>query len=109
MPYTPEELQNMEWYQDLIAADERRYIDRKQSIQIQNMYSSSLGAPVGGDGSQLIRDQDNTVLFFENPYLNKIDEDGESKVVHNLEVKILKTKENDSIINEVLDRTFREL
>ena len=36
-------------------------------------------------------------------------EDESSKIVYDLKVKTLKTKESDTIVEEVLDRRFREL
>ena len=32
MPYTQEELQELEWYQNLINADEKAYISRRDSL-----------------------------------------------------------------------------
>ena len=60
------------------------------------------------DGA-LIRYVSNTILLFEDPYQNQILEDEASKVVYDLRVKKLKTGEGDTIIEEVLNRRFREL
>ena len=54
----------------------------------------------------LLRDESNTILLFEDPYKNQLQEDESSKIVHDLKVNKLKT--NDSI-NEILNRQFREL
>ena len=104
MPYTQEELQNLAFYQNLIDEDEQQYLQQKSLLELQASISGS-----GDDGSLLIRDGTNTILLFEDPYQNQLPEDSSTKVVYDLNVKLLKTKESDTIINEVLDRAFREL
>ena len=104
MPYTQEELQNLTFYQNLIDEDEQQYLQQKSLLMLQASVSGS-----GDDGSLLIRDETNTILLFEDPYQNELPEDPSTKVVYDLNVKLLKTKESDTIINEVLDRSFREL
>ena len=104
MPYTQEELQNLAFYQNLIDEDEQQYLQQKSLLELQASISGS-----GDDGSLLIRDETDTILLFEDPYQNQLPEDPSTKVVYDLNVKLLKTKESDTIINEVLDRSFREL
>jgi len=101
MPYTPEELQNLQWYQDLIDQDEQQYLNRKRWL-------TDNAAPSGSayDGNLLVRNQNGTVLLFENPYQNKLPEDETTMVVHNIVVKSLK---KDESINEFIDRQFEEL
>ena len=104
MPYTQEELQNLAFYQNLIDEDEQQYLQQKSLLELQASISGS-----GDDGSLLIRDETDTILLFEDPYQNQLLEDSSTKVIYDLNVKLLKTKESDTIINEVLDRSFREL
>ena len=104
MPYTLEELKDLTWYQNLINEDEQQYLNKKSLLSRRSSISGS-----AYDGNQLIRDESNKILLFENPYQNQIPEDDSTKVVHNTSVKLLKTKESDTIVNEVLDRQFREL
>ena len=104
MPYTQEELKNLKFYTDLIDADEQQYLQKKLTlIALANVSGSA------NDDAKLIRDQSNAVLLFEDPYKNELLEDDQSKIIHNLKVKKLKTKENDTALNEILDRRFREL
>ena len=104
MPYTQEELQNLAFYQNLIDEDEQQYLQQKSLLMLQASVSGS-----GDNGSLLIRDETDTILLFEDPYQNQLLEDSSTKVIYDLNVKLLKTKESDTIINEVLDRSFREL
>ena len=103
MPYTKEELQSLSFYTNLINEDEQQYLDKKQKLALQAAASGS-----ANDGA-LIRDGSNTILLFEDPYQNQILEDEASKIVYDLRVKKLKTGEGDTIIEEVLNRRFREL
>ena len=100
MPYTQEELKNLTFYQNLIDEDEQQYLQNKASLELR--------AGISGSANQgnLLRDESNTILLFEDPYKNQLKEDESSKIVHDLKVNKLKT--NDSI-NEILNRQFREL
>ena len=62
MPYTPEELQNMAWYQDLLDQDEQQYLTKREYLLGQTDISGS-----AYDGSLMARDPSNTILLFENP------------------------------------------
>lgn len=104
MPYTLEELKNLTWYQNLIDEDEQRYLLKKQTLLERSRASGSAYT-----GHELIVDESGTILLFEDPYKNEIPEDESTKIIHDAKVKLLKTKESDIIINEVLDRDFREL
>ena len=104
MPYTQEELQNLTFYQNLIDEDEQKYLQEKALLMLQSSISGS-----GDNGSLLIRDATETILLFEDPYQNQLPEDPSTQLIYNLNVKLLKTGEKDTIINEVLDRAFREL
>ena len=101
MPYTPEELQQLEWYQNLINADEKAYISRRDSaFQISSVSGSA------DDGSRLVRDSNGVIIIYENPYTNILDEEPENRVIYDTRVDTLK---NDGSINEILEREFREL
>ena len=68
MPYTQEELNKLPFYQNLIDKDEQYYLIKKQKL-VQE--SDALGA--ANDGSQLVRHKnDGSILFFEDPYVNKL-------------------------------------
>ena len=100
MPYTQEELKNLTFYQNLIDEDEQQYLQNKASLELR--------AGISGSANQgnLLRDESNTILLFEDPYANALQEDEESKIVYDLRVKKLKT---DDSLNEILQRDFREL
>ena len=100
MPYTQEELKNLTFYQNLIDEDEQQYLQNKASLELR--------AGISGSANQgnLLRDESNTILLFEDPYANALREDEESKIVYDLRVKKLKT---DDSLNEILQRNFREL
>jgi hypothetical protein len=104
MPYTPEELRELDWYQQLIKADEQAYLSKKEDL-------SAIAKAMGNqyDESLLIRNEANEVLIFENPYRDELLEDETTMLVHDTRVKRLKNKENDYIVNELLDRGFKEL
>tara|TARA_R110001592_G_scaffold140099_3_gene360728 strand:+ start:133 stop:447 length:315 start_codon:yes stop_codon:yes gene_type:complete len=104
MPYTQEELKKLKFYTDLIDADEQQYLQKKAVLTREANLSGSANV-----GTKLIRDQSNTVLLFEDPYKNQLLEDDTSKIIHNLKVKKLKTKESDTVLDEIIDRRFREL
>ena len=103
MPYTQDELKNLEWYQTFLKVDEEKYKQNKLLLLARAQESGSAG------GSDLIRDEQNTILLFENPNTNKIEEDPNSTILHDTEVKRLKTKEGDTVVMQILDRRFREL
>ena len=104
MPYTQEELKNLSFYQKLIDEDEQQYLMRKALLLQQSAASGS-----ADDGFLLTRDESGAVLIFEDPYANKLDEDPSTKIIYNTIIKLLKTTSADTIIDEVLDRDFREL
>ena len=100
MPYTQEELKKLSFYQNLISEDEQQYLENRQALELRAGISGSATVLL------LLRDESNTILLFEDPYKNQLQEDESSKIVHDLKVNKLKT--NDSI-NEILNRQFREL
>jgi|TARA_B100000902_G_C27119003_1_gene817648 hypothetical protein len=103
MPYTQEELQKLDFYKRLTEEDEQQYLQNKEVLTRKAETSGS------ANQSSLVRDSLNKILLFENPYKNELLEDESSKIVYDLKVKTLKTKESDTIVEEILDRRFREL
>ena len=100
MPYTQEELQKLSFYQELINEDEQQYLQKKADLELQADISGS------ANRGAIVRDKSNTILLFEDPYQNQLQEDESSKLVYDLKVKKLKT---DDSINQILSREFREL
>ena len=102
MPYTQEELQNDEFYQNLISQDEQAYEAQRE------LYKTAFLDNGGeNDGSLLVRDQDGTILLFENPYTGLLYEDETTTYLKNLDVEQYKI--NDDILDEILDRNITEL
>ena len=101
MPYTPEELQELEWYQNLLSEDEQQYSVRREYLLGQTDISGS-----AYDGSLMARDSSNTILLFENPYTNVLREDPSTMIVFETEVNGLRKDEG---INDIIDRDFEEL
>ena len=103
MPYTQEELQKLDFYKRLTEEDEQQYLQRKATLEFE--------AGISGSANQgkVVRDGTDTILLFEDPFKNELLEDESSKIVYDLKVKTLKTKESDTIVEEILDRRFREL
>ena len=104
MPYTPEELKELSFYQKLIERDEQQYLLRKQ-IMLEE--ASTVDSP--DDEPYLRRDKDGTILLFEEPSMDALPEDPSTKIVHSTIVKKLKTEESYGVLNEVLDREFKEI
>ena len=104
MPYTQEELKNLKFYQDLIDEDEQKYLNRKDLLTLRSNLSGS-----ADNGELVYRDKSGAVLIFENPYTNRLNEDSTTKIIYDTKLKLLKTTEVDTIIDEVLDRDFEEL
>ena len=102
MPYTQEELKNLPWYQNLIDEDEQAYLTNKDVLETQAAMSGS-----ANDGSLLVRDSQNTILIFENPYTGVLPEDPSTKIVHTSIVN--KLRDDEATINSILDRDFEEL
>jgi len=102
MPYTQEELQNLGFYQNLIDADEQQYLQRKALLRSAAEVSGS-----ADDGSLVLRNDEGTVMIFENPYTGELYDSGpDSKLITNLFSYELK---NDVTVSEILDREFTEL
>ena len=105
MPYTQEELKKLNFYQNLIKADEENYLLRKQTLLDNVAISGS-----ADNGNELMRHKtDGSILLFEDPSMNALPEDPSTKVIHSTIVKKLKTEESYGVLNEVLDREFKEI
>ena len=101
MPYTPEELQQLSWYQNLIDEDEQKYLIKREFLLNKSNISGS-----AYDGSLMARDESNTILLFENPYTNELRQDPSTMIVFKTEVNSLK---KDESINNIIARDFEEL
>tara|TARA_B100001778_G_scaffold179789_1_gene147829 strand:- start:11037 stop:11345 length:309 start_codon:yes stop_codon:yes gene_type:complete len=102
MPYTKEELQELEFYQNLKNEDEQRYINNRDILEARFKASGS-----ADDGTQTIRDEDGNILVFENPFNGQLDPpDENNKIVADMNSEQLK---NNLSINELINREFREL
>ena len=101
MPYTQEELKKLNFYQNLIKADEENYLLRKQTLLDNVAISGS-----ADDGTLLVRDSEDTILIFENPYTGELPHDPSTKIIHSSIVNQL--KDDEASINSVLDRDFEE-
>tara|TARA_R100000742_G_C4237288_1_gene57654 strand:- start:36 stop:344 length:309 start_codon:yes stop_codon:yes gene_type:complete len=102
MPYTQEELQKLEFYQNLIDEDEQRYLSNKAILEADFLVSGS-----ADDGSQTVRDDHGNILVFESPYTGQLaTPDHSNKIVADMNSEHLK---NDMSIDEIISRKFREL
>ena len=101
MPYTQEELQELEFYQNLLSEDEERYLNERNIHILRSQISGS------ADLGATFRDNDGTVLIFESPYTGEIfdDQSPENMVVAS---KISQNLRNDITINDIIGRTFGE-
>ena len=59
MPYTQEELQQLEFYQNLIDEDEQRYLANREIYIARFQASGSADA-----GTQTVRDDEGNILVF---------------------------------------------
>lgn len=101
MPYSKEELKELPFYQNLVDGDEQAYLQNREVIQRKIAISGS-----AYDGNLISRDDDGTILLFEDPYTNKLYEDETTELYVSRVVDQLK---DDDSINDVIDRTIREL
>ena len=101
MPYSKEELKELPFYQNLVDGDEQAYLQSREVIQRNIAISGS-----AYDGNLISRDDDGTILLFEDPYTNKLYEDETTELYVSRVVDQLK---DDDSINDVIDRTIREL
>tara|TARA_R100000734_G_C3248826_1_gene51055 strand:+ start:246 stop:551 length:306 start_codon:yes stop_codon:yes gene_type:complete len=101
MPYSKEELKELPFYQNLVDGDEQAYLQNREVVQRRIAISGS-----AYDGNLISRNEDGTILLFEDPYTGKLYEDETTELFVKRSVNTLK---NDDSINDVIDRSFREL
>tara|TARA_R100000278_G_C5396622_1_gene138086 strand:+ start:161 stop:466 length:306 start_codon:yes stop_codon:yes gene_type:complete len=101
MPYSKEELKELPFYQNLVDGDEQAYLQNRTVAQVRMGISGS-----AYDGGLITRDESGKILLFENPYTGKLYEDETTELFVKRSVDTLK---NDDSINEIIDRSFREL
>ena len=101
MPYSKEELKELPFYQNMVDGDEQAYLQNRELIQRRIAISGS-----SYDGNLITRDEDDTILLFENPYTGKLYEDETTELYVTRVVDKLK---DDDSINQTIDRTIREL
>ena len=101
MPYSKEELKELPFYQNLVDGDEQAYLETRNKLQLEIAISGS-----AYDGNLITRDDNGTILLFEDPYTNKLYEDETTELYVSRVVDRLK---DDDSINQTIDRTIREL
>ena len=97
MPYNVDELEDLQFYQDIILADEIKYNINRTDI-INNFIEEG--------SSDLIRDGSGNFLIFENPDTDGLYTDSYSKVTHST---IVEQMRDDDGINYIIKREFREM
>ena len=102
MPYTQEELQQNEYYQNLITREEQAYEEHRELYR-----TAFLDNGGENDGSLLVRDSDGTILLFENPVSGELYEDETTSYLKTLDVEQYKI--NETILDEVITRDITEL
>jgi hypothetical protein len=102
MPYTKEELENNEYYTNLRDEDEQLYLGQRELYK-----TAFLGNGGTDDGSLLVRDEDGTILLFENPWTEELYKDETTTLIQSLEVEQFKI--NEDILNDVIDRDIVEI
>tara|TARA_B100000131_G_scaffold182565_1_gene176077 strand:- start:2029 stop:2337 length:309 start_codon:yes stop_codon:yes gene_type:complete len=102
MPYTKEELERLEFYQNLIDEDEQRYLQNRAQLEARFFASGS-----ADDGSQTVRDDNGSILVFESPYTGELaTPDHSNKIVADMNTEHL---QNDISIDKIINRRIREL
>ena len=102
MPYTQEELQELEFYQNLIIEDEERYLNERNLLMLRAEYSGS------ADLGYAVRDGEGRLLVFESPYTGEIfDEQDPTSMV--MASRIAEQLINNISIDDIIDRRFGEL
>ena len=101
MPYTPEELQELAFYQNLVNEEEQKYLVERERLQALAGISGS-----AYDGSLLVRGEDGSIRLFENPYTGELYDDETTTLFVKRKVDQLK---DDDFINDIIDRNITEL
>ena len=101
MPYTPEELQELSFYQKLVDEEEQKYLVERERLQALAGISGS-----AYDGSLLVRGEDGSIRLFEDPYTGELYDDETTTLFVKRKVDQLK---DDDFINDIIDRNITEL
>ena len=101
MPYTPEELNELAFYQNLINEEEQKYLVKREQAQLSMTISGSSYA-----GTLLTRNSSGDIELFENPYTGELYDD-ETTILY-IDRIVDQLKDDDSI-NDVINRDIREL
>ena len=101
MPYTPEELQELSFYQNLVDEEEQKYLVERERLQALVGISGS-----AYDGSLLVRSETGAIRLFEDPYTGEIYDDETTTLFVSRKVDQLK---DDDSINDIIDRNITEL
>jgi len=96
MPYKVDELNDLDFYQNLISRDENEYMKIRQEFITKYLENNE----------DSIRDDKGNLLIFEDPLSETLFQDQYSQITHSSIVDQLK---DDDSINDILDRDFREL
>jgi hypothetical protein len=104
MPYTRQELEKNEYYQNLKDEEEQKYLQQRELYKT----AAATNPGTGGITGRLVpRDASNTILLFEDPYSGEMYNDETTILPHGLEVDQYRI--NDDILDEVIDRDMIEL
>lgn len=101
MPYTPEELQELSFYQNLVDEEEQKYLVERERLQGLVGISGS-----AYDGGLLVRGPGGVIRLFENPYTGELYDDETTTLFVTRDVDRLK---DDDSINKVINRDILEL
>lgn len=101
MPYTPEELQELSFYQNLIDEEEQKYLVERERLQALVGISGS-----AYDGGLLVRGPGGVIRLFEDPYTGELYDDETTTLFVTRDVDRLK---DDDSINKVINRDILEL
>lgn len=106
MPYTKEQLENNEYYQNLKLEAEREYEDNRNAVLAEFEFSSSLESAEINKNVTRLAGPNSPIQSFENPATGKPTDDPTNWVT--LRREQIEYKRNDGL-NEVIDREFTEL
>jgi hypothetical protein len=101
MPYTPEELQELSFYQNLVDEEEQKYLVERERLQGLVGISGS-----AYDGALLVRGPGGVIRLFEDPYTGELYDDETTTLFVTRNVDRLK---DDDSINKVINRDILEL
>ena len=99
MPYTVDELDNLEFYQDIIRRDEAKYLELIQKRTIS-----------GNTNDGILRESSGKIILFENVVPGQGTDGGSYSINHSLSYSAgyFEYEENEDL-SKVIDREFTEL